>query len=111
MFASFRLLEVNTMRLAREIRLTDELRETLERAARARTSSERLAARAKIILMAANGMTDLSIAAEMGVARQTVARWRGRFLVLGIEGIQKDGPRPGRKPKISAQKVQDVVRM
>ena len=99
------------MRLAREIKLTDELRQTLERAARARTSSVRFAARAKMILMAANGMTDLSIATEMGVARQTVARWRARFLVLGVEGIRKDGPRPGRKPKISAQKVQDVVRM
>ena len=99
------------MRRACEIELTDELRETLERAARARTSSVRFAARAKMILKAADGMTDLAIATEMGVARHTVARWDGRFLSLGVEGIQKDGPRPGRKPKISAQKVQKVVRM
>src|SRR5262245_1323470 len=64
-----------------------------------------------MILMAADGMSDILIADEMNVARQTVARWRGRFLELGIEGLRKDAPRPGRKPKISSQKVQNVVRM
>src|SRR5229473_1129030 len=99
------------MRVAREIKLTDALREALEKAARARTASVRFALRAKMILMAADGMTDLLIAEQLNVSRQSVARWRGRFLLQGIEGIQKDAPRPGRKPKISAQKVQKVVRM
>ncbi len=99
------------MRVAREVKLTDALRETLEKAARARTASVRFALRAKMILMAADGMPDLLIAERLNVSRQSVARWRGRFLLQGIEGIQKDAPRPGRKPKISAQKVQKVVRM
>jgi transposase len=99
------------MRVAREIKLTDALRKSLEKAARARTASVRFALRAKMILMAADGMPDLLIAEQLNVSRQSVARWRGRFLLKGIEGIQKDAPRPGRKPKISAQKVQKVVRM
>src|SRR5262245_1958898 len=99
------------MRAAREIKLTDALRESLEKAARARTASVRFALRAKMILMAADGMTDLLIAEQLKVSRQSVGRWRGRFLLLGIEGIKKDAPRPGRKPKISPQTVQRVVRM
>jgi transposase len=99
------------MRVAREIKLTDALRESLEKVARARTASVRFAMRAKMILMAADGTPDQLIARRLSVSRQTVARWRGRFLLQGIEGIEKDAPRPGRKPKISAQKVQKVVRM
>jgi len=99
------------MRVAREVTLSDSQRELLERVARARTSSVRFAARAKIILMAADGLPDQAIARELGVARQTIARWRGRFLLLGIPGIEKDAPRPGRNPKIPRQTVQEVVRM
>lgn len=71
------------MRVAREIKLTDGLRESLEKAARARTSSVRFALRAKMILMAADGMPDLLIAEQLNVSRQSVARWRGRFLLQG----------------------------
>jgi anti-sigma-K factor RskA len=40
-----------------------------------------------------------------------VARWRERFLALGVAGLQKDAPRPGRKPSISARLTQRVVTM
>jgi len=99
------------MRVARGVKLSDTQRELLERVARARTSSVRFAARAKMILMAADGLTDQLIAKELGVTRQTIARWRGRFVLLGVAGIEKDAPRPGRKPKIPRQTVQKVVRM
>jgi transposase len=72
--------------------------------------SVRLAQRSKMMLLAAAGLPDLKIAAELGVTRQTVARWRSRFIVLGLKGIEKDAPRPGRKPQISAQQVQQIVR-
>jgi transposase len=64
-----------------------------------------------MILMAADGMTDSKIAGEIGVARQTVARWRGRFVRHGLEGIEKDAPRPGRKPQISRVRVREIVRL
>lgn len=95
----------------REIKLTEALRESLEKVARARTASVRFTMRAKMILMAADRMPAQLIAKEMNVSRQTVARWRGRFLLQGVDGIEKDALRPGRKPNISAQKVQQVVRM
>ena len=70
----------------------------------------RLAQRSKMILLAAEAIPDLKIAAELGVTRQTVARWLSRFIVRGLEGIEKDAPRPRRKPQISAKQVQQIVR-
>jgi transposase len=61
--------------------------------------------------MAADGMTDSRIAAEIGVARQTVARWRGRYVRNRLAGIERDAPRPGRKPEISTRRVQEIVRL
>jgi transposase len=98
------------MRVAAEVKLSDEQREQLEKQARARSVSVRLAQRSKMILLAAEAIPDLKIAAELGVTRQTVARWRSRFIVRGLEGIEKDAPRPGRKPQISAKQVQQIVR-
>ncbi len=99
------------MRVAVEVKLSNDEREQLEKLSRARTASVRLAQRSKMIVMAAAGIPDLKIAAELGVARQTVARWRHRFIRNGIAGIEKDAPRPGRKPQISSQRVQKVVRL
>ena len=98
------------MRVAAEIKLSDGQREQLEKQARARSVSVRLAQRSKMILLAAEGIPDLKIAAELGVTRQTVARWRSRFILRGLKGIEKDAPRSGRKPKISPQQVQQIVR-
>ena len=99
------------MRIAAAIELSDEQRQQLEKQARARSVSVRLAQRSKMILLAAAGLSDSRIGAELGVKRQTVARWRGRFIRQGLAGIEKDAPRPGRKPQISAKRVQQIVRM
>ncbi len=99
------------MRVAAAVKLSDEQREQLEKQARARSVSVRLAQRSKMILLAAAGTPDLKIAAELGVMRQTVARWRSRFLRQGLASIEKDAPRPGRKPQISAKRVRQIVRM
>jgi transposase len=103
--------EVNTMRVAPEVKLSIEQRQELEKLARGRTVTVRLAQRAKMILMAANGLTDSAIGEELGVSRQNVARWRGRFVERGLTGIEKDAPRPGRKPQISAKQVQQIVHL
>ncbi len=65
--------------------------------------------RAKIILMAANGVTNLGIAATLGQSRPTIQLWRERFLALRLLGLEKDAPRPGRKPRITPAKIKAVV--
>src|SRR5713101_9920412 len=99
------------MRIAATVELTDEQRQQLEKQARARRVSVRLAQRSKMILLAAAGWSDRKIGAELRVKRQTVARWRGRFIRQGLSSIEKDAPRPGRKPQISAKRIQQIVRM
>jgi transposase len=52
----------------------------------------------------------LEIAEEVGISNQKAARWRKRFLKLGLAGLEKDAPRPGRTPTITSAKVQEIVR-
>ena len=59
--------------------------------------------------MAAQGILSQDIARQIGVTRPTVQLWRQRFLALRLPGLQKDAPRPGRIPKISAEKIAKVV--
>ena len=51
--------------------------------------------RAKIILMAAQGMENKAIGARLDFPRQIVSKWRRRFFDLRLEGLH-DQPRPGR---------------
>jgi len=55
-----------------------------------------------VVLLAAEGKTDLQIAAALRIDNHKVARWRKRFLKLGLVGLEKDASRRGRKPAISA---------
>jgi transposase len=99
------------MRVARLIALDSEQKQALEQWARARSLPMRLVERARIVLAAASGKQDKEIAAEVGVSAQKAARWRNRFLELGMPGLEKDAPRPGRAPSIARAKVKKVIHM
>src|SRR6202522_3888088 len=97
------------MRVAPPIDLTLEQQDALEQCARARSLPARLVERARIVLLAAAGKQDKDVAVELGITAQKVARWRKRFLALGMAGLEKDAPRLGRTPRISAAKVKRVI--
>ena len=99
------------MRIAAKVELTEVQREQMETWATGRKMPVRLAERAKMMLLAAQGKTDKEIGADVGVWRGTVVRWRGRFIEAGLAGIEPDETRPGRKPKISGRKVKTIVAM
>ncbi|MCM8735738.1 IS630 family transposase [Azospirillum sp. A1-3] len=63
---------------------------------------------AEIILLAADGLTNVAIAERIGVTRLTVATWRRRFAELRLDGLLDD-PRPGAPRKIGDDKVAEVV--
>ena len=94
---------------ATKIQLSEPQREAFERAAGGRSLAARTVERAKIILGLAAGIAKQEIAAQLGIARQTVGRWEQRFLRQGSDGLE-DAPRSGRPPSIGPEKIQQIVR-
>jgi transposase len=97
------------MRVASAVTLTEEQEQTLKQWARGRSLPARLVERARLILLAAAGKQDLEIAAELGITNQKAARWRKRFLNVGLPGLERDAPRAGRTPTITAATVRRVI--
>ena len=79
------------------IRLSGKDRKELEGMARRYTSPYRDVIRAKIVLMASEGMTNQEIADKLDMPRQIVSRWRKRFFEQGMPGLE-ERPRGGRPP-------------
>ncbi|GAA4755263.1 hypothetical protein GCM10023350_45890 [Nocardioides endophyticus] len=63
-----------------------------------------LAQRARILLLAAEGLSNTEIADKVGVSRPTVLVWRERYAEDGLDGLA-DRSRPGRRPQASALDV------
>ena len=74
------------------------------------TGAGRLIERSRIVLLAATGCGNKQIAAELHITPEKAARWRKRYLQLGLAGLEKDAPRPGRKPRITAKLVRELIR-
>src|SRR6266508_2645233 len=91
-----------------ELALTDEERETLQRWARRRTSAQALALRCRIVLGCGEGKSNQQVAAEEGVNRLTVGKWRARFLAQRLDGLH-DEPRPGAPRTIGDDEVEKVI--
>ena len=83
-------------------------REELERWTRRPTTSNGLASRARIVLGCAEGGSDRAVAVTLGVDRNTVGKWRRRYLARGLDGLL-DEPRPGRPRTISDAAVEEVI--
>src|SRR6266511_2244615 len=82
-------------RPAPALMLRDGDRERLESWLRSRSVKAGLVKRARIVLLAADGLTNLEIAARVGASRTTVIEWRNRYLARGLAGLE-DRDRSGR---------------
>ncbi len=87
------------MRVARPVELSEKETKTLTIWARGRRTPTRLMKRAKIVLMAAQGQQDKTIAELLGIDPRQASRWRRRFIEQRLAGIEKDLPRGGRKAR------------
>jgi putative transposase len=67
-----------------------------------------LVTRAKIVLEAAKATQNLEISKTLGVSRETVGKWRQRFVTRGIEGLY-DECRSGRPRSINDERIAEVV--
>ena len=83
-------------------------RTMLEQWARRRTTAQGLAQRARIILACAAGQAAPAIAAELRMTRQTVGKWRRRFMQKRLDGLV-DEPRPGAPRRITDGQVEQVI--
>src|SRR5215211_7083298 len=90
------------------IEVSDAERAQLEAWTRRRTSAQALAQRARIVLLAAEGLKNTEIAQRLGVSRNMVTTWRSRFAAHRLDGLL-DEPRPGRPRTITDDKVEEVV--
>lgn len=97
------------MRVAPAVVLTDEQEAELSRLARSRRSSVRLAQRARIVLLAAQGLRNKDIADELGIGRVQVARWRERYLDGGLAGIERDLPRGAPPIKVNVAQLVELT--
>jgi transposase len=86
-------------------------REALTVLARSSTSAHRGVQRAKVLLMAADGVANSQIAAKVGVSPVTVRAWRDRFASEGLAKLGQVRQGRGRKPGISAEKIEQIVRL
>ena len=78
-------------------------RKRLKHLAGSGKTPQKVALRARIALLAGEGLANHAIAAQLNVSRPTVILWRQRFSVRGVDGLMKDAPRPGRRKAISAE--------
>jgi len=85
------------------IELTRAEREELGARARKYTSPYRDVIRAKIVLLAAQGLSNDVIASRLDTPRQIVSKWRKRFYLARLPGLEEE-PRGGRPARFSPQR-------
>lgn len=88
--------------------LSDDEREVLERWARRPTSAQRLALRCRIVLAAAEGLSNVEVAEQVGVSDGTVRKWRNKFAERRLDGLH-DEPRPGKPRTVTDDDVERVI--
>jgi transposase len=90
------------------LELSEDERQALTRWARRAKSSQALAMRARIVLACADGSPNTHVAAQLGVSRDMVGKWRSRFIARRLEGLA-DEPRPGAPRRLTDDVVEAVV--
>jgi len=88
--------------------VSDEQRTTLEGWSRRTKSANGLAQRARMVLLSAEGLSNLAVAERVGVTPQTVGKWRRRFLAQGLAGLL-DEPRPGAPRSVGDADIERVI--
>jgi len=91
--------------------ISEGQRETLTVLARSQTAPHRQVQRAEVLLLAADGVANTRIAAQVGVKVATVRAWRARFAEEGLAKLGKVRAGRGRKSSIPQEKVDEIVEL
>ncbi len=99
------------MRKIERISISAADHERLERLVRDRNTPQKVVWRARIVLLAGDGLTAEGIAAAVGKSLLTVRRWRRRYVSKGVDGLLKDATRRSRVKPLTPEKIRQVVDM
>ncbi|MGH8336038.1 MAG: IS630 family transposase [Gammaproteobacteria bacterium] len=97
-------------RQALPITLPESARVELEQWVRAHHTPQQVSQRCRIILAAAEGEEDKTIAGDLGINTKTVSLWRGRFHKEGVDCLWEVAPGRGRKPSYSEERIAEIVK-
>jgi transposase len=89
--------------------MSEGQREALEVLSRSQSAPHRQVQRAQALLLAAGGVANARIAAQVGVEAGTVRSWRSRFAEEGLAKLGKVRAGRGRKPSIPQSKIDEIV--
>lgn len=89
--------------------LSEDQRAQLRKWSRGGSTPYRLVIRSRIVLLASDGHSNRDIARILFTNAITVARWRSRFLLLGLDGIRTEAPRNSSPPPVPEDVVQRVI--
>src|SRR4030042_4742080 len=90
---------------AEKLSMTEEQRTTLKAWVGAKTDPQRAVLRARICLLAADGLPNRTIAQNLKTSRPTVVQWRTRFEERGPEGLAEDAPHGLSSRALSAERI------
>jgi len=92
------------------LKLEEDEQKELEKILARHSTSQQIAKRGQIVLLAAQGKNHRQIATELGVSREMTRLWRERWLELKQDGVEiverlKDAERPGAPTKFTTEQV------
>jgi transposase len=91
-----------------ELKLTVQENDQLTEWTRRHKTSQALALRSRIVLACASGADNSDVARRCRVTRQTVGKWRSRFLERRLDGLL-DEPRPGAPRKLDDARIEQLI--
>jgi transposase-like protein len=93
---------------AKVLDVSEEDRQALQSRVQARTVPVRDLERARIVLLAAEGLPAAEIAARVECSRPTVTLWRRRYETDGLDGLG-DAARSGAPPKLTQARTDEIL--
>jgi len=99
------------MRTSRRLTVNDEDRQVLEGVARGPSTPQKVALRAKIVLLSGEGESTGRIVERLGTTVPAISRWRDRYQRGGVAAVLNEAPRPGRPRRLGKEAVEKVVRI
>lgn len=112
--------------VATPVKIPEDIRLILSKFAKSRTFPARQVQRAKIILLAADGLNNMQISTQVGLGQDSVSKWRGRFLKSlpllqevaekdpshleeAVSSFLNDCPRPGQPSHYTDEQIIKIL--